>query len=287
MYKIKKGQKRLIKIGGTLLISAIIFLIILSKSLVTIQPGDKGVLFEKWGQGLNKDIVYDEGTHIVAPWNSMIIYDIRQKTENMTMNVLDKTGLEVGIDVSVQYKPMPNRIGYLHGDVGKDYKNVIVIPYPRNVIREVTGQFTAEELYSTKRDQLQSLCEKELTKKFREKNIILLDVLIRDVNLPKKIKEGIEAKESQKQKNELAEKINKEKQYLATAAITEAEGIKQSKIKVAEGEAQAIKLKQQQLRQSPQYIEFIKWQGYAKSGKSPYGNNNVFGASTSVIKGLR
>jgi len=126
-----------------------------------------------------------------------------------------------------------------------------------------------------------------LMEKFKDKNIILLDVLIRDVNLPKKIKDGIEAKESQKQKNELAEKINAEKEFLAKAAITEAEGIKQSNILVAQGEAEAIKLKQQQLRQSPQYIEYIKWQGYASSGKSPYGDNNVFGGNTSVIKGLK
>jgi len=205
----------------------------------------------------------------------------------MDMNVLDKTGLEVGIDVSIQYKPMDDRIGYLHKEVGKDYKNVIVTPYPRNVVREITGQFTAEELYSTKRDQLQSQCEKILTEKFAEKNLILQDVLIRDVNLPKKIKDGIEAKEAQKQKNELAEKINAEKQFLATAAITEAEGVKQSKILRAQGEAEAIKLKQQQLRQSPQYIEFIKWQGYAETGKSPYGENNVFGAETAVLKGLK
>jgi len=182
---------------------------------------------------------------------------------------------------------MPNRIGYLHEDIGKDYKDIIVIPYPRNVVREVTGQFTAEELYSTKRDKLQTLCEEMLTEKFAEKNIILLDVLIRDVNLPTKIKDGIEAKEAQKQKNELAEKINAEKQFLATAAITEAEGIKQSAILKAEGEAEAIRVKQQQLRQSPQYIEYIKWQGFASTGNSPYGSNNVFGGNTSVIKGLK
>lgn len=287
MNQLSRGQKRLIKIGGSILAVAILFLIVLSTCLVTIEPGEKGVLFHKWGDGLETEVVYDEGVHIVSPWNTMIIYDVRQKTEEMSMNVLDKTGLEVGIDISIQYKPMPNRIGYLHEDIGKDYKDIIVIPYPRNVVREVTGQFTAEELYSTKRDKLQTLCEEMLTEKFAEKNIILLDVLIRDVNLPTKIKDGIEAKEAQKQKNELAEKINAEKQFLATAAITEAEGIKQSAILKAEGEAEAIRVKQQQLRQSPQYIEYIKWQGFASTGNSPYGSNNVFGGNTSVIKGLK
>jgi regulator of protease activity HflC (stomatin/prohibitin superfamily) len=287
MEKMNSSRKKLIKIGTILTGLIILFLIILSSCLITIEPGERGVVFHKWGDGLDTELVYDEGVHVVAPWNVMIIYDVKQKTEEMSMNVLDKTGLEVGIDVSIQYKPMPNKIGYLHQEIGINYKDIIVIPYPKNVVREITGQFTAEELYSTKRDQLQNLCEKMLREKFETKNLLLQDVLIRDVNLPLKIKNGIEAKEAQKQKNELAEKINAEKKFLATAAITESEGIKQAKILRAQGESEAIRLKQNQLKQSPQYIEFIKWQGFAESGNSPYGENNVFGAGTTILKGLK
>jgi len=104
MNQLSRGQKRLIKIGGSILAVAILFLIVLSTCLVTIEPGEKGVLFHKWGDGLETEVVYDEGVHIVSPWNTMIIYDVRQKTEEMSMNVLDKTGLEVGIDISIQYK---------------------------------------------------------------------------------------------------------------------------------------------------------------------------------------
>ena len=71
------------------------------------------------------------------------------------------------------------------------------------------------------------------------------------------------------------------------AEIKKAEGEKTAAILRAEGRAQEIKLVQQQLTQSPNYIELVKWKGYADGKGSPFGENNVFGAGTSVIKGLK
>ena len=55
----------------------------------------------------------------------------------------------------------------------------------------------------------------------------------------------------------------------------------------AEGRAEEIRLVQQQLSRSPNYIELVKWKGYADGKGSPYGENNVFGAGTSVFKGIK
>ncbi|MCK9476520.1 MAG: hypothetical protein M0R46_11405 [Candidatus Muirbacterium halophilum] len=77
MKNLTRSQKRLLKLGGTVLAGVILLVIILSTCLVTIEPGEKGVLFYKWGDGLDKETVYDEGVHFVSPWNTMIIYDVR------------------------------------------------------------------------------------------------------------------------------------------------------------------------------------------------------------------
>ena len=66
-----------------------------------------------------------------------------------------------------------------------------------------------------------------------------------------------------------------------------AEGEKTAAILRAEGRAEEIRLVQQQLTRSPNYIELVKWKGYADGKGSPFGENNVFGAGTSVIKGLK
>ena len=40
-----------------------------------------------------------------------------------------------------------------------------------------------------------------------------------------------------------------------------------------------IRLVQQQLTRSPNYIELVKWKGYADGKGSPFGENNVFGVT--------
>ena len=96
----------------------------------------------------------------------------------------------------------------------------------------------------------------------------------------------ITEKETQKQRNQKAKELEEEQQYLANAEIKKAEGEKNAAILRAEGRAEEIRLVQQQLTRSPNYIELVKWKGYA-DGKGHYGENNVFGAGTSVFKGIK
>jgi len=281
-----------IVIIALLVIAAITAITIVVKSVQDIPPGHKAVVFEKWGGGLNVETVYGEGMQLIAPWNELIVYDVRQKNSDMTLNVLDKNGLEVGIDISILYNPMPLQIGNLHNTIGRDYESVVVVPRSRSAGREVAGNFNSEELYSSKRDALQTQIETLLETKFNENYIQLVDVLIRDVNLPPVIKKAIENKQEQDQKNELAEKLEAEATSKANAAIAYSEGVKQSKILEAQGESEAIRLKQEQLKKSPQYIELQYAEAaktLAEKGVSQYGTNNWFGAGAGVniLKGSK
>jgi len=271
-----------------LIILIIIGSITLVKSINNIEPGMKGVVLYKLTDGLDTEHVYSEGLVLIAPWNELIVYDVRQKNIDMSLSVLDKNGLEVGIDVSVVYRPIENSIGNLHLKTGRNYESIVVIPRTRSAGREITGKFDAEELYSSKRDMLQTGIEDILRDKFSENFLKVEDVLIRDVNLPRVIKQAIENKQAQEQKNEFAKKLESEAKSKANARRATSQGKKDADILEAEGTAQAIKLIQDQLKSSPQYIEMLKIQGYAEHGKSWYGNNNMFGVnSVSVIKGLK
>ena len=80
--------------GGVFMIFIIIAVIILfSKSTVTIGPGEGGVVFERFGDGINTDKTYGEGFQIVAPWNEMIVRKVRQQSVSDEMNVLLVNGL--------------------------------------------------------------------------------------------------------------------------------------------------------------------------------------------------
>ena len=87
------------------------------------------------------------------------------------------------------------------------------------------------------------------------------------MNLPQNIATEITNKETQKQKNLTAEQKKQEQEYLAAAKIATAKGDSAKTIIRATAEAQSIKIKQQQLKSSSQYIEYLKAQKW--DGKMP------------------
>ena len=46
---------------------------------ITINPGEKGILFKRFAGGLDKENIRDQGFKIIAPWNKMYVYDVRIK----------------------------------------------------------------------------------------------------------------------------------------------------------------------------------------------------------------
>ena len=81
----KKGPK-----AGIPAIALIILLvIILAKSAVTMGSGEAGVLYRTFDGGVVTDEpALGEGFHFVAPWNKVIIYEVRQQELFEKMRVL-------------------------------------------------------------------------------------------------------------------------------------------------------------------------------------------------------
>jgi len=269
-------------------ISVFIAVIVVLTSFEDVGLGEKGFVFKPYSEeSIDHDKVYNEGTYFIAPWNEMIVYDVRRKSLDMKMSVLDKKGLEVSVDVSVVYHPVSSKVSEIHTETGRDYKDIIVVPQTRDIFREKVGKYTAQELYSTKRDQLKAETKLALGEKMGNNHLILDDILIRDVDLPQTIKAAILAKEKQEEDNKTAEKREQYEEYQGNALVKKAKARKESEILLAEGKAKSIELINKELSRSPQYNDYIKSKGYAEHGKSFFGNNNVFGvSSTSVIKGL-
>jgi regulator of protease activity HflC (stomatin/prohibitin superfamily) len=183
-------------------VAGLIFIIALSSSIfLTIKPGEAGVLFHKFGEGLNKEVIYGQGFHVIAPWNTMFVYNVKEQTTEEAMDVLDKSGLSISVDVSVRYNPFPNKIGHVHEQFGTNYVNVLVIPEIRSAVRQVMGRYTAEEIYSTKRSEVETniIQESENTLSSDKNNIRMNALLIRSINLPDGIKRAIESKLQQEQ----------------------------------------------------------------------------------------
>ncbi len=196
------GQLNLPKMLMPLIIIGILAIIFLSKSTVNIDAGEAGVLWKRFGGGVVTDEPpLGEGFHLVAPWNSVIKYSVRQQQLFEKMKVLSSNGLDIILETTTWYLPRPNDLGRLHQEKGEDYLETIIKPALRSAARSVVGRYTPEQLYSSKRDVIQSEIFDETQKILDNQYIQLNDVLVRDVTLPPTIKEAIERKLKQEQES--------------------------------------------------------------------------------------
>ncbi len=196
-------MEKLPKLGIPIIILLILSIIIVFKSAVTIRSGEAGVLYKTFGGGVVTDEPpMGEGFHVVAPWNKVFIYEVRQKElffENM--KVLSSNGLDIMIDASAWYQPKYESLGTLHKTRGEDYESRVIKPAIRSAARSVVGRYTPEQLYSSKRDVIQKEIFDETKKILDNQYVQLNDVLIRDVTLPTTIKQAIERKLKQEQES--------------------------------------------------------------------------------------
>lgn len=177
----------------------ILLLVFGSRMFFVIKPGERAVIFKRFSGGLDKENIYVPGFHVIAPWNDVIRYDVKEQKREETMDVLDKGGLSINLDVTLIFNPYYDKIGYLHENIGVNYVDVMVIPNVRSSVRAVTGRFNAEEIYSTKRAEVESEIIEATRKALGAKNIEMKDLLIRSIALPDKIKQAIESKLQQQQ----------------------------------------------------------------------------------------
>jgi prohibitin 1 len=250
------------------------------------EPGVKSMYYNSWGSGLDTAKVYSEGFHMHAPWAEHIQYDSRNQTRTYSSKVMDKNGTEVTVVTGVNYSINSAKMAKLHLTHGANYAASIIDVKVKGAIKDVAGRYTYEELYGDKREALETEIEDILTRDFAENYLILSFVEVADVNLPAPIAQQIIDKEKQKQKNLKSRLMEEEKTNLAKARVVEAEGFRDAEIAKAQGEAEAIKIKNKALSQSPKFIELVDAEARLELSKNlkSIGNGNVFNGDSNIVK---
>jgi regulator of protease activity HflC (stomatin/prohibitin superfamily) len=164
-----------------------------------LGPSERAVIFYPFGKGLDKQTIIEPGTHMKAPWNDVIVYEVSESATEENMDINDKNGLPIHVDVTVRYFPMPDKIGHIHEKFTKDYASRLVIPEVRSVSRQVMAKYTAEEIYSTKRAEVELAIKAETEKILNANYVNATAMLIRSIKLPEQIRIAIESKLQQQQ----------------------------------------------------------------------------------------
>jgi regulator of protease activity HflC (stomatin/prohibitin superfamily) len=190
---------------------------------VRIDSGHRGVLF-KWFGG-TQDVVFEEGVHIVAPWNRLIPYDVRVQDRVETVEILTSNGLSVSMEVSVRFKPDIDDLPLLHTDIGPSYYDKIVKPIVRSEVRKIVGGYTPEQIYASKRPEVESSIFEAVKGAIEKKPLLVEAVMIRNVELPTQLKDAISDKLEEEQRSlKMAFVLERERQEAERKRI-EAKGI--------------------------------------------------------------
>jgi len=207
------------------LVIVVVLLLFSSRMFFVLRPGERGVIFHTVSGQLDKENIRGTGLHMIAPWNKMFRYNVREQPREETMDVLDKSGLSVAVDVTVRFNPIYNKIGDLHEIFGVEFVNTLVIPEVRSSVRQVMGRYTAEEIYSTKRNEVETSIIEETASILKDNNIDMRALLIRSINLPPEIKAAIETKLTREQESLAMTYILEKDRQEAERKLIEAKGI--------------------------------------------------------------
>jgi regulator of protease activity HflC (stomatin/prohibitin superfamily) len=225
------------KVSGPLRIIGLLIIVIgiITACIVQVEAGHIGIK-KLFGQVQNN--VLASGLHFINPLIDVDQMDIR--TQNYTMSgihdegakaaddairVLTADGLEVTIDLTVLYKVLPSDAPKIVRETGLDYTDKIVRPVSRTKIRDNAVYYDAVSLYSTKRDEFQQRIFKSIDQDFKQRGLILEQLLVRNITLPQSVKTTIEQKISAEQEAQKMQFILQKERQEAERKRVEAQGI--------------------------------------------------------------
>jgi len=254
---------------GVPLLIAGLALAAISQSFVVVPAGHVGVVFNVLG-GVQPTPL-GEGLRLVIPGvQSVVLYDARLKEVTLAkgpapagasasgedaINARSKEGLEIGVDVTVQYRIKREEAAQLHRNLGPGYLETLIVPQIRSKVRDAVGLFNAAELISTQRTQLEAAVTKALREDLGGQHIELVSVLLRRIDIPPSVAQVIEEKQTAEQQVQVEINRRQQAEIAAQRAVIQARGERDAAILRAEGEARAIRLRGEALRQSPEVIQ--------------------------------
>jgi regulator of protease activity HflC (stomatin/prohibitin superfamily) len=216
---------------------------LVATACVVIEDGEVGVSKsfgsisdEPVGQGI---VIQVPVIRTVETWN------VKLQEAKETATVPSSEGLIVGLDTSLLFQVEPSQAPQIRKTVGWNYVDQLITPYFRNAVRDVVSGYPVKNIYTEAgRREIAGKIHEFLRKTLEPRGITVVDVLLRDVKLPTKFRESIEAKLTAEQKVQ-------QKQFELDQARKDAE----IEIARAEGAAKAQEIVRSTLSDS--YLQYL------------------------------
>src|SRR6201997_5098278 len=239
-----------------LMVATLVGVVLYPHMVVTVPSGEVGVLWKRFGNGtvLDPRLLKNEGFNFVSPWNQVFLYDLRLQSFTEPYNAISSDGVSLTATVIVRFRLQRDSVPVLHQAIGPNYVQVLAQPGIGSLTREVIAEYTAEQVYSTARQEIQDkirrVVEERLSQKMMEHagedgeesyrvsmsdTFILYDILVAGIELPAAIVGAINRKTEQYYiAEEYKFRVEREKRESERKKI-EAEGIRDFQQTVTQG----------------------------------------------------
>lgn len=240
-----------------LVICFIFLLIIVFSSFYMVSAGQRAILLT-WGNPSQKAIA--EGLHFKIPIaQSVVIMDIKTQKYEAELSAASNDLQDVNTKIAINYHVVPELTPEIYQTIGLNYAEKVIYPYEQETNKGITSLFTAVELIQ-KREEVRAKMKADLAEKLIGRGIVIEEVSIINFQFSPSFTQSIEMKVKAEQdalteKNKL-ETIKYQAQQVEAAAI----GQKNAAIAQAQGNAEAIRIIDEQLKKSSNYIEYYKLQ---------------------------
>ena len=256
-------------IVGSVIILIVLTLIILHFTVAYVPVGYVGVLYDPIAGKVYKDVIRGPIYAFKPPWVSIAYVPVYSEKVDMwtefdkegnivrqgewpALKTATKEGLFVYVDITVRFHVDPNHAAELFEAMPDlDYKNKILYPKIRQIVRDIVGKYSALDIYGPKRMEAGEAIKRSLIEAVKNdprvpNAIVIEDVMIRKIDLEPAFARAVEEKMIAEQLMEAA-KYNKTRTMIlanATAQkrILEAMGEAESKIILANSTRKSLEL---------------------------------------------
>jgi regulator of protease activity HflC (stomatin/prohibitin superfamily) len=255
-----------------------LLLLVIAKPFVIINEGERGILSTN---GKYQEQALLPGLHFIIPVIQRIfVVDTKVRIINyasgleknaqdegmstkQAITVLDRRGLPVSIELTVQYRLNAQYAAQTISNWGFSWEDKIINPVVRDVVRNVVGNYDAESL-PNERNTIATKIEdgiRDNVKALPNSPAILQSIQLREIVLPEQVKVQIERVQVARQEVQKAEQeVARAKQEALKRAV-DAQGKANAVTIEAEANAKANLLISKSLTHQLLQLEQIKVQG--------------------------
>jgi prohibitin 2 len=255
-------------------VTIIVIVIVMFESVVVVQAGHRGVVLYV---GAVENRVLGEGIHFIIPFVEQAIQmEVRTLKFQALASAASNDLQEVQTTIALNYHVSPSQANIIYQQLGANYSDRIIAPTIQESVKASVPKFNAEELI-TKRAIAKAVIAQAISNTLTARNIVVEALFITDFKFSQAFASQVESKVVAFQKYLTEQNNLRAIQVVANQTVVQAQATARANVAKASGESQAIKVITEQLKQSPQYLQWLsinRWNGqmpYAfGSGASPF-----------------